>query len=121
MNSCIGVCKAILGGQKDGAFYSAEGRFQAVVIIEEDQGWTEKKTGEKIDKLVSIPFKFGGKWGEAINDTKYIGQMVKVDYDLGGWNPEGDKWYPNLNGKFMHRWEGEAPKAAKKEQEEIAF
>ena len=112
MQSVIGIYKKIIGGQKDGTFYNAEGKFSAIVVIEEDQSY-EKKSGEKVVKLVQIPFKFWGEYGEKANDEKYLGQMVKVEYTLGGYNPEGDKWYPNLNGCFLHRWEGEVLKNTK--------
>ena len=108
-NFIIGRFVKMLGGQKDGSFYDATGaKCSVVVVVEEDQSYTPKGK-EKVERLAQIPFKFFGKEAERLANLPdhYNGQMVKVDFALGGYNPEGDKWYPNLNGKWLHTWEGQ--------------
>jgi hypothetical protein len=104
MISVYGVVKKILGGCPGGEFYTAEGKCRCKIILEEDQSY-EKKDGTHVEKLVLIPIAFFGDNAEKANDEKYLEQAVKVDLTLGGWNPEGEKWYPNLNGVFIHRQE----------------
>ena len=104
----IGKVVKMLGGQKDGSYFNETGeKCSAVVIVEEDQSYIPKGK-ERVERIVQIPFKFWGKEAERLANSpeQYSGKMVKVDFALGGYNPEGDKWYPNLNGKWLHTWEG---------------
>ena len=116
-----GVVKKILGGQKDGAFYNVDNKLSIILILEEDQSY-EKKDGTHVEKMALIPVKFFGENAEKANDEKYLEQRCKVDVSLGGWNPEGDKWYPNINGVFIHKTEAKEEVKKKEEpQKDIPF
>jgi hypothetical protein len=122
MNFIAGIVKVVQGGYKDGAYVNQAGKFKALVLVEEDQSWTDKK-GEARVWMANIPFTFFGKEAERLaqDPDHYIGRMVKIDFQLGGYNPP-DKpgvWFGNINGRFIHSNENSGE--AKKETSEIPF
>ena len=121
MNSINGIVMAVIGGQRDGTYFNQDGKCRAVVVVDEDQSWLDKQGNNHIWHA-KIPFSFYGKEAERISmkPEHYIGKLVKVQFQLGGYEravEKGGGIFASIKGVFLHSNDGEeTPK-----EQEIAF